>query len=65
LTPKWEFKINQWPNRQEGKWQMEMDNTLLIKIAAGDDLAGIVIEGNAVKDKPAEKIDSKKWQCEG
>ena len=44
---------------------MVMDNTLLIKIAAGDDLAGIVIEGNAVKDKPAEKIDSKKWQCEG
>ncbi|PCJ43879.1 MAG: hypothetical protein COA99_07590 [Moraxellaceae bacterium] len=55
LTPKWEFNINQWPSRQEGKWQMVMDNTLLIRIATG----------GVVKDKPVEKTDSKQWQCEG
>ena len=48
LTPKWEFKINEWPSQKNNQWQMTVDNILLVKVDVGEDM-GV-------------KIDS--WYCE-
>ncbi len=48
LTPKWEFKINEWPSQKNNQWQMTVDNILLDKVGVGEDLGA--------------EIDS--WHCE-
>ena len=38
LTPKWEFKINEWPSEENDQWQMTVDNMLLAKIDVSEDM---------------------------
>ena len=44
LTPKWEFKINGWPSEDNDQWQMTVDNLLLDKIDASDNI-GVKVDG--------------------
>ncbi|OUR86973.1 hypothetical protein A9Q81_27330 [Gammaproteobacteria bacterium 42_54_T18] len=48
LTPKWEFKINEWPTQENNQWQMTVDNMLLAKIDVSEDVGA--------------KVDG--WRCE-
>ena len=48
LTPKWEFKINEWPTQENDQWQMTVDNMLLAKIDVSEDMGA--------------KVDG--WRCE-
>jgi len=48
LTPKWEFKINEWPTQENNQWQMTVDNMLLAKIDVSGDMGA--------------KVDG--WRCE-
>ncbi len=47
LTPKWEFKINEWPSKDNDQWKMTVDNLSLDKIDDGESIG--------------EKIDG--WRC--
>lgn len=47
LTPKWEFKINEWPSEDNDQWRMTVDNMLLDKI----------------EDSEAMKIRVDNWRC--
>ncbi|MBV1922027.1 MAG: hypothetical protein KUG73_15220 [Pseudomonadales bacterium] len=44
LTPKWEFKINEWPSQKNSQWQMTVDNILLDKVNGSVNL-GATIDG--------------------
>lgn len=48
LTPKWEFKINEWPVQENNQWQMTVDGLLLAKVGASVDIG--------------KKVDG--WRCE-
>ena len=48
LTPKWEFKINEWPSEDNNQWRMTVDNLLLDKVDVSEDMGA--------------RVDA--WRCE-
>ena len=48
LTPKWEFKINEWPTHENDQWKMTVDGLLLDKVDVSVDIRA--------------KVDN--WRCE-
>ena len=38
FTPKWEFKINEWPSQDNNQWRMAVDNMLLDKVGVSENM---------------------------